>query len=124
MTLMLTVAPLAWAYTTYLALVAYPGERLLRGAGIIAVVFLTIAVLLDFVFFGLIRQAMEELYHPTTLYGYGFLLFLPFIVAWIMKERINRRKRIAKLSDKVNALSIGAFCLLILVLVITLNIRI
>ena len=123
MILMLTVAPIAWAYTVYLSLITYPGEGRMLAAGIIALVFLTVAVLLDFIFFGLIRQAMDELYHPTTLYGYGYLLVLPFGITWIMSNKINRNKRLALFSDSVKALSIGLFCLVALILIIAFDIR-
>ncbi len=106
-TLMLTVAPVLWAYTIFLALKTFPENNLLKGAGIISILFIFLAVAMDYIFFGLIRNAMEQLYHPTTFYGYGFLLVLPFILVLIFKNKITRQKRTVTNSNLIKALVTG-----------------
>ncbi len=124
MILMLTISPIAWGYTVYLALITYPKGSLFQGAVHTAIIFLLTATLLDYIFFGIIRNALEELYHPTTLYGYGFLLVLPFLIAWILKNRILTRKREVTRKGQFKALSIGILCLLALFIIITLDLNI
>jgi hypothetical protein len=124
MTLMLTVAPILWAYVILLTLKSYPKMDLLKGALIIAVIFLLLAVIMDYIFFGLIRNAMDELYHPTTLYGYGFLLAFPFILAILFKRKILGRKKMAINSDVLKAGIVGLICFGAVSLIIILGIEI
>jgi hypothetical protein len=124
MTLMLTVAPVLWAYLIYLALKTYPKKALTKGSFIIALVLLAMSVIMDYIFFGLIRNAKEELYHPTTFYGYGFLLFWPYILTLILKKRISNKKRIPLFRDIFKAAIIGLLCFGALTLVIILGIEI
>ncbi len=121
---MLTVAPVLWAYVIYLALKTYPKSDLIKGALIIALILLLLAVVMDYIFFGLIRNAMEELYHPTTFYGYGFLLVWPLILAFIFKKRISERKKTTTNSNVIKAGIIGLICLGVLTLIITFGIEI
>ncbi|MBT8384588.1 MAG: hypothetical protein KJO83_02635 [Bacteroidia bacterium] len=123
-TLMLTVAPLLWGYVYYIALKTYPKEELLKGSLIIALVFLLLAVILDYIFFGLIRNAMEELYHPTTFYGYGFLLVWPLILALIFKKKISKQKKLTTNPDIIKAGISGLICFGALTLIIILGIEI
>ncbi len=124
MTIMLTVSPVLWTYITYLCLKTYPGNEPLKGAAIASIVLLLISALLDFVFFGLIRGAMKELYHPTTLYGYGFVVSLPFMVAFLMKKRLNRDKTPTTKSQFAKAGIAGSVCLAILTAIIVFGIKI
>ena len=123
-TLMLTVAPFLWAYAIYYALKTYPKKELLKGALIIAFLLLVLAVVMDYIFFGIIRNAMEELYHPTTLYGYGFLAALPILMALIFKRRILTRKTDVKRRDIIKAGISGLICLIAITLIIVLGIEI
>jgi len=123
-TLMLTVAPLIWAYATYLGLTTHPPRSPWISASIISGILLLVAVVMDFVFFGLIRGAMEELYHPTTFYGYGFLIFWPFALALIFRKRIRNSAATLKTSALAKATSVGLVCLLLLSLIILLDIKI
>ena len=124
MVLMLTASPLIWAYTIYLALITFPKDQLIKGTLTIAIVFLFTAVVFDYIFFGIIRNAMVELYHPTTLYGYGFLLLLPFIIYVLFKKKIISRKRKIQWREPLLAMSIGLFCLATLTLIIMFDLRI
>lgn len=123
-TLMLTLVPFLWAYVTFLALKTYPEESLLKGSSIIAVIFLLIAVIMDYIFFGLIRNAMEDLYHPTTFYGYGFLIIWPFLLALIFKKKIIRLNKTTTNPDISKAAISGLICFGALTLIIILDISI
>lgn len=124
MTLMLTVTPVLWAYITFMALKTYPKEELLKSSLIIAFVFLFLAALMDYIFFGLIRNAMEDLYHPTTFYGYAFLVCWPLILAFILKKKIQTRKKKLSNVNMLKAGLIGIGCFLALTLIIVLKIEI
>lgn len=123
-TLMLTLAPILWAYVTFLALKTYPKRKLLNGALKIALVFLLLAAVMDYIFFGIIRNAMEQLYHLTTFYGYAFLICLPLIIAIFFKSKIVRLKKVITNSDFIKAGISGIVSLGILTLIIVLGIEI
>ena len=86
--------------------------------------FLVLAVILDYAFFGLIRNAMDQLYHPTTFYGYGFVLSLPFIAVIGFRKKIEQNKRVLNKSDFVKAIIIGLTCFVLLSLIIIFRIEI
>lgn len=69
MTLMLTVAPFIWAYGVYQCLIKFKGDNPYKGATFTSDIYILVAVIADYIFFGIIRNAMKELYHPTTFYG-------------------------------------------------------
>lgn len=118
MTLMLTVAPVLWGYVTFLCLRTYPGQSPMRGALRVAVVFLLMAVVMDYIFFGLIRNAMQQLYHPTTFYAYAFLACLPFLIVLIFKKKIKQNRTPLTRTHIVTAGVSGLLCLGILTLII------
>jgi len=120
-TLMLTVTPVLWAYVTFLALKTFPENKIVKGALIISLIFLFLAVIMDYVFFGLIRNAMEQLYQHTTFYGYGFLIFWPFLLALIFRKRITQFKRPATNTHILKAGIWGIICFGILTLIIVLG---
>ena len=124
MILMFTISPILWAYTTFLCLKTYPSMSLIKGAVIVSLILLLIAVMMDYIFFGLIRKAIEQLYHPTTFYGYGFLISLPFIIAFLFKKRITRHKKIPTNIDFIRAGASGVVCLGVLTLIIVFKIEI
>ena len=120
-TLMMTLAPILWAYSTFLTLRTYPNSNLFKGTLIVSLSFLSLAVVLDYIFFGIIRNAMEELYHPTTFYGYGFLIFWPFVLALIFRNKNLSYKRIVKVSDFYKAILTGIISFGVLSLIIILE---
>lgn len=122
MSLMLTVAPVLWGYVAFLCLRTYPGQDPRNGALWTAAILVSMAVALDFVFFGLVRNAMEQLYHPTTFYAYGFLVFLPLIVALLFKNVIGNSEAQATNAAFVSAGISGLVCFVILSLIILLEI--
>ena len=91
--MMLSVMPLFWALGIYLCLIRYNGKNLLIGCALTALIIVVGSVILDFLFFGLIREAWSDLYKPTTFYGYSFLAVLPFIEFFLFKKIILRKKR-------------------------------
>ena len=86
--------------------------------------FILLAVIMDYIFFGIIRNAMEQLYHPTTFYGYGFLICLPFIAVLGFRKRIERNKKEIHKSDFIKAGTIGLICFGLLTLIIIYGIEI
>ncbi len=96
MTLMLTIAPLIWALNIFYCLKRYHGQKILNGAILSSVIYISIAVIADYIFFGIIRNALKELYHPTTFYGYLFLLCLPFIVIYLFPKQLKMQIRISR----------------------------
>lgn len=119
MSLMLTVSPVIWAYSSYLCLRSYPKTNSYKAAAINAIIFLILAIVMDYIFFGLIRNAMEQLYHPTTYYGYGFVICLPFIIALLFKGQLKYKKQLLNNISIIKAgitglLAFGILCLIIL----------
>ena len=124
MTLMLTAAPVLWAYVVFLCLRTYPGGAPLAGAAGVAAILLVLSVVMDYVFFGLIRNALEELYHPTTLYAYGFLVCLPFLVGKMFGRRIGQGRRVVEDRDLLVSGVVGLACCGVLALIIVFGIEI
>jgi hypothetical protein len=69
------------------------------------------------------RDAMEDLYHPTTFYGYEFVISLPFIAVLGFRKKIERNRKSIVKSDFVKAGTIGTVCLTLLILIIALRIE-
>ncbi len=118
MTLMLTVSPVIWAYCTYTCLRTYPKEKLYQSAAAVSLIFLVVSVVFDYVFFGHIRDAMEELYHPTTFYAYAFVVSVPFLAILLFGKRIARNKKPLVKKDSLYALLIGSSCFVGIVLIL------
>lgn len=89
MTIMLTVSPVIWGYGVYKSLIKFPGHKLLYGAFVISIVFTSCSVVADYFFFVLIRDAKEQLYHPTTFYGYAFVFTIPFLEILFLRKSIS-----------------------------------
>ena len=122
-TLMLTVTPVFWASAIFLCLKTFPGKNIWSSAIYSSIVFVLLAVVLDYFFFAIIRGAKEELYHPTTFYGYGFVVVLPFIMTSVFKRRIIRLKKDTTSTAFIKAGAVGLFCLAVLVAIIILKIE-
>ena len=122
-TLMLTVSPIIWAIAVYQGLQRYSGTNLYKGATIVSFIYILIAIIADFIFFGLIRHAFKDLYQPSTFYGYMFLVCLPFIVAWAFSNKLKRRLVIQK-RDYIRSAVLCLFSLLALYIIIRFKITI
>jgi hypothetical protein len=123
-TLMLTIAPLLWGVGIYYCLIRYPGDQLLKGAVISSLILLMNAVMEDYIFFGIIRKALHDLYQPSTFYGYAFLMTIPFIEILIFRKLIIKRKQQIKSNDYFLIGIPGLVCLVILMLIIKLGINV
>ena len=110
-TLMLTVNPFIWGYASYKCIISYPKQNLFVGSVYNSLIFTLVAILSDLIFFGWIRNAMDNLMHRTTLYSWSFVFVLPYLVYLIAKKR-NRRDDSVVLRDSLVPVSVGAVCLL------------
>jgi hypothetical protein len=117
-TLMLTVNPVLWGWAVFVSLKQAPHKNRMKNALAVSVIMLIVAVVFDYLFFGLIRNATEELYHPTTFYGYGFVLILPFVISLIFKNKILQKQTPLHLKDYFWPLFIGSVCLFLLAIII------
>ena len=124
MILMLTINPVLWGFATYLCLRTFPNKNLLKAAFLNSLVFLVMAILLDYLFFGLIRGAIKELYHPTTFYGYAFIACVPFILLLIFRKKIGRNKKYIEKTDFIKVGFTGLMCFFALTLIIGFGIEI
>jgi len=122
--LMLTIMPLLWGVGIYYCLIRYKGRKALNGAIISSIIMLIIAIIADYIFFGLIRGSLNDLYQPTTFYGYGFLFALPFIEILFFRKKINKKKRQIKTNDFFLIGTLGTICLLTLIIIIKYDIKI
>lgn len=122
--LMLTIMPLLWGIGIFHCLIRYKGQKILTGVIINSIIVLIIAIVADYIFFGLIRGALEDLYKPTTFYGYGLLATMPFLELLFLKKIIIRKRRSITANDFITVGVIGLSSLLILIAIITLNIKI
>lgn len=123
MTLMLTVAPFIWAFGVFQCLKKYQGQNLIIGAILTSSLYILVAVIADYIFFGIIRNAMKELYHPTTFYGYFFLISLPFILTLIFPKKLKNKENI-KRQDFIKYGALGVLSILTIFLIINFNITI
>jgi len=117
-TLMLTLMPLLWGYGIYQCLIRYKGKNIIIGSVFTALIMLVSSVILDYIFFGLIRGVFYDLYKPTTFYGYGFLVTLPFIEFLILKKMILKNKRSIVFKDFVLWGTVGLTSLVIQIILL------
>jgi hypothetical protein len=122
--LMFTLMPLLWGIGIYNCLIRYKGEKILTGVIINSIIMLVTAVLSDYIFFGLMRGAMEDLYQPSTFYGYGFLIMMPFLELIFFKKLIIKKNCPLTANNFISFGAIGLFSLLILLAIIKLDIKI
>ena len=122
--LMFTIMPLLWGIGIYYCLIRYKGEKVLTGVIINSIIMLVSAVVSDYIFFGLIRGAMDDLYQPTTFYGYGFLITMPFLELLFFKKIIIRKRCSVTANDFISIGTIGFISLFILIAIIKFDIKI
>ena len=121
--LMFTIMPLLWGIGIYYCLIRYKGEKVLTGVIINSIIMLVSAVVSDYIFFGLIRGAMDDLYQPTTFYGYGFLIIMPFLELLFFKKIIIKKRCPLTAINFISSGAIGLFSLLILIAIIKFDIE-
>jgi hypothetical protein len=122
--LMLTIMPLFWGIGIYYCLISYKGNKIITGVIINSIIMLVSAVVSDYIFFGLIRGAMDDLYQPATFYGYGFLIMMPFLELLFFKKLIIKKRCPLTANRFISFGAIGLSALLILIAVIKLDIKI
>ena len=118
---MLTVSPVLWGVAIYKVFVHFQGKSIRLGVLIVSVIFFGMSVMLDYLFFGHFRNAMEELYHPTTFYGYAFVLFLPAMIYLTFRRKIEASRRDLIKKDFWFVIVFGQLCFLSLLFVILLE---
>ncbi len=123
-TIMLTIMPLFWGIGIYNCLIRYNGQKILKGVIINSIILLIFGIVSDYLFFGLIRGAIVDLYQSATLFGYGFLVAMPFIELLFFRKSIIKNKRQINNNDFILIGMLGAICLLTLIVIIKNNIRI
>lgn len=124
MTLMLTVGPFLWAWGVYMCLVRFPGSKVIEAVAINALILLIVAAGFDLVFYGFIRNAMEDLYHPTTFYAYAFLVFLPAAEGFIFRKKLKHERKPVRMHDMLYISLMGLVSLALLIIIIKFNITI
>jgi len=86
--MMLILAPTIWGCTSYYCLKKYSNESFWIGSLYVALIFLLLAIIFDWIFFGLYRNVPEQLYEPTTFAAYGLIFLIPFLITLIFKKRL------------------------------------
>jgi hypothetical protein len=122
--LMLTIMPVFWGIGIYSCLIRYNGQKILRGVIINSITILIFAIVSDYIFFGLIRGAIVDLYQPATLYGYGFLIIMPFLELLFFKKLIIKKRCQLTAKSFISYGAIGLCSLLILTAIIKFEIKI
>jgi hypothetical protein len=122
-TLMLTAILPVWIYSVYHCLKRHDGERLVHGAFFIFLIFTFVAIVLDYFFYGIIRGAMAELYHPTTFYGYAFLTVLPFVEMTFLNKMLRLKKPLKNI-DFIKSGLPGFISFILILLIVKFDIKI
>ena len=121
--LMLTINPLLWGYSSYICIIKYPKENFINGVILNSVVFITEAIASDLIFFVVIRNAKDKLMHVTTLYAWGFVASLPFIIFILFRQLILRNKKQLENKNFFIPLIIGFISFIIITIIIVFNIK-
>jgi len=121
--LMLTINPLLWGFASYNCIIRYPKPEIINGAVINSLLFVIEAIASDFIFFGAIRNALNKLMHVTTLYAWGFVMFVPFITYFIFKALIIQNKKQLTISDFWKPLFIGLISFTVIIIILVFNIK-
>ena len=121
--LMLTINPLLWGFASYSCMIRYPKTDMLHAVLWNSVIFTIEAIISDLIFFVVIRTAKDKLMHITTLYAWGFVLFLPIIIYFLFRKSILRNKRLLIMNDFWKPLFIGLASFLIITLIILFNVH-
>lgn len=111
---MLTIAPGLWVWAAYLCLKSESGLPLFLQAWFTAMLFLIINVSTDLVFFGILRDSMEQLLKPATYAGYFLICILPFIWSYYFSRRPFDETAVSERSLTYAALAAAAGIALLL----------
>ena len=91
-TLMLTINSILWGFVSYSCIVRYPKTHTINGVILNSMIFIIEAIVSGLIFFGIIRNAIDNLKEPTTLYGWGFVMLFPFVIYFFLRKLIERHK--------------------------------
>lgn len=120
--LMLTVNPVLWGVASYVCIVRYPKSNMIMGAVYNSILFISGAIISDLIFFGLIRNAMDKLMHPTTLYGWCFVFLLPLLIYLLFRRPIIRHRRMLVNKNFREPLIIGSVSFFIIIAILAFDI--
>jgi len=121
--LMLTVNPIIWGYGSYICIKRYHKANMLHAAVINSFLFIGEAIISDLIFFGIIRNAMDEIMKATTIYGWCFVIVLPFLIYAILKKRIEKKRKQLTNSDFKSPILLGLISLVIIIVILVFDIR-
>lgn len=121
--LMLTINPVIWGYTSYMCISRYPKTNILHATILNSLLFILEAIISDLIFFGLIRNAMDEIMQFTTIYGWCFVIVLPFVVYGLLTKNIEKRRKQLTNSDFISPLLTGISSFIIIFLILLFDIR-
>lgn len=121
--LMLTVNPFLWGYASYTCIIRYPRENFFHASLLVSLLFISEAIFSDLIFFGLIRNAMDEIMKATTIYGWYFVVILPPIIYLLLKKKIVKSRKPIVNSDFVKPAAIGVISFFIIIAILILDIR-
>ncbi len=121
--LMLTINPLLWGFASYCCIKKYPDSNKFKGVLLNSLIFILEAIVSDLILFAGIQKAMDKLMHPTTLYAWGFVATVPFIIYLLFKRRIRENKATLTKQNFKIPLSIGLFSFAIIAIILVFNIR-
>jgi len=90
--MMLILAPTIWGFTSYYCLKKSSNKSIWIGCLYVASIFLLLAIIFDWIFFGLYRNVPEQLYEPTTFAAYGLIFLIPFLTTLIFRNKLESNK--------------------------------
>ena len=120
---MLAINPLLWGFASYHCIVRYPKQSVITGVLLNSIIFLIEAIVSDLIFFVAIRNAADKIMHITTLYAWGFVMSVPFIIYLLFRKSIIRNKKHLVNSDFWKPLFIGLISFSIISIILIFNIR-
>ncbi len=121
--LMLTINPILWGFASYNCIIRFPETKFFNGVLLNSLIFILEAILSDLVFFGIIRNAFDKLMQPTTLYGWGFVLSVPFIIYFLFRKALNKNKKQLTSVDFQKPLIIGLISFAIIGFILIFDIK-
>ena len=121
--IMLTVNPILWGYASYVCIKKYPKAHLFKGVVFNSIIFIVVAIVSDMVLFAGIQNAMDKLMHVTTLYGWAFVVTVPFTIYLLFKNKMKAKTKVLVKDDFKIPLIIGLFSFMVISIILLFNIR-
>lgn len=113
MTLMLTLNPLIWGVGEYACLMRFPGQHEWKNTLAVSLIMVGLSVISDYLFFDVALHS-NDVWHPTTFYGYAFVGTLPFVIRLMFRRRLRAHPKGAEKKELrrlilVNVLIVSIF---------------